>query len=115
MSLFTPDRRRVLKLDDRIPGSVVSELSNEIGVLCVLAGSSDVDLLVVCVGFVENVVKGVGLLDLVKGLLDLWSESCESLCHFVDKCQKERKRGGGEGGLIRSGAYPDIRRGEVTS
>lgn len=92
VSLFTTGRSRVLEFDDRIPGSIFLELSNEIGVVCILAGSSDVDLLVVCIGFIEDVVNGVGLLDLVKGLLDLRSESCESLCHVVVECQEERRK-----------------------
>lgn len=81
MSLFTTDRSGVFDLHDRIPGGIVFELGDEIGIVCVLGGFRNADLLVVCRGFVEDVVKSIGLFDLVKYLLNLRGESCKSFCH----------------------------------
>ena len=93
MSLFTTGWSGVLDLHDRIPWGVILELSSEVSVVFVLARLSDGDLLVVCGGFVEDVVGSVGFFDLVKDFLDLRRKCCESFCHDGGfKSGREEKR-----------------------
>lgn len=55
-------------------------MGEEVGVVLVFAGLGDSDLLVVCGGFIDDVVKVVGAFDLVEDLLAFGGDGCE-FCH----------------------------------
>lgn len=56
-------------------------MGEELGVVLVFAGLGDGDLLVVCGGFVDDVIEVVGAFDLVEYFLAFGSDGCESFCH----------------------------------
>jgi hypothetical protein len=95
VSLFSAAWRVVLEINDSVSRSVLLEVSEEFGVVLVFAGLGNGYLFVVGRSFVDNVVKSVGLFDLVKGLLALRRDGCESPCHnWNGEMEEERGEGG---------------------